>query len=268
MIGLVYKDCMTLKKQLTTLLMFLLAYGALTVAGVFDASILGVLVTVMGMTIPMSSVALDDAARWDRYAVATPAGRRGVVAGKYVFTALVIVVSSIFAVLLMVGLSLAGLSKQTLTENLVVALSCAAVTLLQQFADMLRQNIGFYKRITQKENTGRPSQPREVFHSNCHIAQSCLRLGIILYRHNIAHTAHRPLLPSHRIGSNRIGDSQHRRNAIGSLLFAAVGHGNRLKSHSLGSFIILVVIICLIIIVVITQIAQHIYLASLIRTDM
>lgn len=130
MIGLVYKDCMTLKKQLTTLLMFLLAYGALTVAGVFDVSILGVLVTVMGMTIPMSSVALDDAARWDRYAVATPAGRRGVVAGKYVFTALVIVVSSIFAVLLMVGLSLAGLSKQTLTENLVVALSCAAVTLL------------------------------------------------------------------------------------------------------------------------------------------
>lgn len=130
MIGLVYKDCMTLKKQLTTLLMFLLAYGALTVAGVFDVSILGALVTVMGMTIPMSSVALDDAARWDRYAVATPAGRRGVVAGKYVFTALVIVVSSIFAVLLMVGLSLAGLSKQTLTENLVVALSCAAVTLL------------------------------------------------------------------------------------------------------------------------------------------
>ena len=130
MIGLVYKDCMTLKKQLTTLLMFLLAYGALTVAGVFDVSILGALVTVMGMTIPMSSVALDDAARWDRYAVATPAGRRGVVAGKYVFTTLVIVVSSIFAVLLMVGLSLAGLSKQTLTENLVVALSCAAVTLL------------------------------------------------------------------------------------------------------------------------------------------
>ena len=130
MIGLVYKDCMTLKKQLTTLLMFLLAYGALTVAGVFDVSILGALVTVMGMTIPMSSVALDDAARWDRYAVATPAGRRGVVAGKYVFTALVIVVSSIFAVLLMVGLSLAGLSKQTLAENLVVALSCAAVTLL------------------------------------------------------------------------------------------------------------------------------------------
>ena len=130
MIGLVYKDCMTLKKQLTTLLMFLVVYGALTVTGVFDVSILGVLVAVMGMTIPMSSVALDDAARWDRYAVATPAGRRGVVAGKYVFTALVIVVSSIFSMALMVVLSLAGLSEQTLTENIVVALSCAAVTLL------------------------------------------------------------------------------------------------------------------------------------------
>lgn len=130
MIGLVYKDCVTLKKQLTTLLMFLVVYGALTVTGVFDVSILGVLVAVMGMTIPMSSVALDDAARWDRYAVATPAGRRGVVAGKYVFTALVIVISSIFAVVVMVGLSLLGLSEQTLTENIVVALSCAAVTLL------------------------------------------------------------------------------------------------------------------------------------------
>lgn len=130
MIGLIYKDCMTLKKQLTTLLLFLLAYGALTVAGVFDVSILGVLVAVMGMTIPMSSVALDDAARWDRYAIATPAGRRGVVAGKYVFTALVVAVSSVIAVGLTAALSLAGLTRQPLEENVVVALSCAAVTLL------------------------------------------------------------------------------------------------------------------------------------------
>lgn len=130
MIGLIYKDCMTLRKQLTTLLLFLLVYGGLTVAGVFDVSILGALVAVMGMTIPMSSVALDDMARWDRYAVATPAGRRGVVSGKYVFTLLVIVGSTVVAGLLMVGLSLAGLSKQTPGETVWVAASCAAITLL------------------------------------------------------------------------------------------------------------------------------------------
>ena len=108
MIGLVYKDCVTLKKQLTTLLMFLVVYGALTVTGVFDVSILGVLVAVMGMTIPMSSVALDDAARWDRYAVATPAGRRGVVAGKYVFTALVIASIILFTL----TISIFGISSE------------------------------------------------------------------------------------------------------------------------------------------------------------
>lgn len=130
MIGLIYKDCMTLRKQLTTLLLFLLVYGGLTVAGVFDISILGALVAVMGISIPMSSVAMDDMARWDRYAVATPAGRRGVVSGKYVFTLLVIVGSTVVAGLLMAGLSLTGLSDQPLGETIWIAASCAAMTLL------------------------------------------------------------------------------------------------------------------------------------------
>ena len=77
MTGLIYKDIAALRKQLSTLLLFLVVYGGFCVTGVFDFSLLGALVAVFGPTIPMSSVALADAAHWDRYAVATPAGRRG-----------------------------------------------------------------------------------------------------------------------------------------------------------------------------------------------
>ena len=130
MTGLIYKDIVALRKQLSTLLLFLIVYGSFCVTGVFDFSILGALVAVFGLTIPMSSVALDDAAHWDRYAVATPAGRRGVVAGKYVFTLLVIVVSVAVAAGLMVCLSLAGLTETTLDDLVLIALSCGVLTLV------------------------------------------------------------------------------------------------------------------------------------------
>lgn len=130
MTGLIYKDIAALRKQLSTLLLFLVVYGGFCVTGVFDFSILGALVAVFGLTIPMSSVALDDAAHWDRYAVATPAGRRGVVAGKYVFTLLVIVVSVAVAAGLMVCLSLAGLTETTLDDLVLIALSCGVLTLV------------------------------------------------------------------------------------------------------------------------------------------
>lgn len=128
--GLLYKDIVVLKKQISTLLIFVVVYGGFCVAGVFDFSIIGVLVSVFGLTSPMSSVALDDAAHWDRYAAATPAGRKGIVAGKYLFTLLVILVSGLAGTAIMLGMSAAGLIDNPPQELVVVILSCAAVTLL------------------------------------------------------------------------------------------------------------------------------------------
>ena len=128
--GLLYKDIVVLKKQISTLLVFVMVYGGFCVAGVFDFSIIGGLVSVFGLTIPMSSVALDDAAHWDRYAAATPAGRKGIVAGKYLFTLLVILVSGLAGTAIMLGMSATGLIDSPPQELVVVILSCAAVTLL------------------------------------------------------------------------------------------------------------------------------------------
>lgn len=128
--GLLYKDVVVLKKQISTLLVFVVIYGGFCVSGVFDFSIIGALIAVFGLTIPMSSVALDDTAHWDRYAAATPAGRKGIVAGKYLFTLLVILVSSLVGTAAMLGLSLAALTDTPPAELVTIALSCATVTLL------------------------------------------------------------------------------------------------------------------------------------------
>ena len=63
MIGLIYKDIMALKKQLSILIVFIFVYGGLCLVGAFDFSILGALIAVFGLTVPMSSVTLDEAAR-------------------------------------------------------------------------------------------------------------------------------------------------------------------------------------------------------------
>ena len=128
--GLLYKDIVVLKKQISTLLIFVVVYGGFCVAGVFDFSIIGALIAVFGLTIPMSSVAMDDTSHWDRYAAATPAGRKGIVAGKYLFTLLVILVSGLAGTVIMLGLSLAGLSDTPPVELVGISLSCATVTLL------------------------------------------------------------------------------------------------------------------------------------------
>ena len=128
--GLLYKDIVVLRKQISTLLLFVLVYGGFCVTGVFDFSIIGVLIAVFGLTIPMSSVALDDASHWDRYAAATPAGRKGIVAGKYLFTLLVILVSGLAGIAIMLVLSLTGLTDSSFQELIAVTASCAAAALL------------------------------------------------------------------------------------------------------------------------------------------
>ena len=98
--GLICKDFFVMKKQLGYYLAFFVVYGVLAVTGVFPASILSALVAVIAMMVPMSSIAYDDQAHWGRYAAATPAGRSGVVAAKYLFTLLVLAAC---AVLVAVG---------------------------------------------------------------------------------------------------------------------------------------------------------------------
>ena len=86
MTGLIYKDFLALKGHLSTYVVFFVIYGGLCIAGVFSPSVLAGMVVLISIITPMTTVTSDDISRWNRFAVASPACRRGVVAGKYLFT--------------------------------------------------------------------------------------------------------------------------------------------------------------------------------------
>ncbi len=129
MIGFVYKDFLILRRQILYYLFFFGLYAVLAAIGAFPAMILSVMLTMTGMMLPMSSFSYDDLARWDRYAAATPAGRQGVVAGKYLFALGCILGSAAVVVLLQSALTLAGLTEGSMEEQLVGTLANVGVVL-------------------------------------------------------------------------------------------------------------------------------------------
>ena len=123
MIGLVYKDIMVLKKQLRYYVGFLMVYGVMAVMGV-GASVMGAMISVVGLVLPMSSIAYDEQARWDKFAVSTPAGRAGVVGAKYLFTLLVLGSMTLLVLLSMAVLHLAGMLEENIADMAASALAC------------------------------------------------------------------------------------------------------------------------------------------------
>ena len=130
MTGLLYKDFLALKGHLSTYVVFFVIYGGLCAAGVFSPSVLGGMVVLISIITPMTTVTSDDISRWNRFAVASPACRRGVVAGKYLFTLLMVLLSTAVVSLLMVALSPTGRLDAPLGEVLLAVLACGGLSLL------------------------------------------------------------------------------------------------------------------------------------------
>lgn len=131
MTGLLYKDFLALKGHLSTYVVFFVIYGGLCAAGVFSPSVLGGMVVLISIITPMTTVTSDDISRWNRFAIATPACRRGVVAGKYLFTLLMVLLSAVLVAVLLVVLALAGgLGDGSLAEYLLATLACGGIALL------------------------------------------------------------------------------------------------------------------------------------------
>lgn len=128
--GLVYKDILAMRRLAGTYLLFFLVYGGLSVAGVFDISVLGGMVVLLGAMVPMSSISMDETSGWSRFAVASPVGRRGIVSGKYLFTLLALVASTVLVSLLLTVTALLGINENRPIDCLLITLCCAGVALL------------------------------------------------------------------------------------------------------------------------------------------
>ncbi|HIR84781.1 MAG TPA: ABC-2 transporter permease [Candidatus Galloscillospira excrementavium] len=130
MIGMVCKDILVLRKQMLYYLFFIAVYTVLVVAGVFPPSILPAVMVIIGMLLPMSSFGFDDQAHWEKFAAATPAGRRDIVAGKYLFALLSVGVTALLVLALMAALAVLGLAEFAAAETLFSMLVCIALSLI------------------------------------------------------------------------------------------------------------------------------------------
>ena len=131
MFGFVCKDFLVGRKNILYYFGFLVIYGVLSIMGVFPYSVLAGLVALVGLMLPMSSFAYDDQARWEKFAAATPAGRRGVVGGKYLFALLCTAGASVLVAVILTAMSVLGtVEAEVWWEPLAVVGACACFTLL------------------------------------------------------------------------------------------------------------------------------------------
>ena len=128
MTGLILKDFLVLRKTLKSYVLFLLFYFIMALVGLFSIAFITAFVQVIVMILPMSSFAYDEQAKWDRYAMTLPLGRRAVVRAKYLFVVLMVLTAAAFALVSCLALSVTG--AEPVMENLATGVGALSIGLL------------------------------------------------------------------------------------------------------------------------------------------
>lgn len=123
MTGLVLKDLLVARKTLKAYAGVLGIYLVLSAMGMFEFSFILGMVNIMVAMIPIGSFAYDEQAKWDRYALSLPLGRRKVVGARYLFVLLVMLLALAVGLLACVLTSLRD--PQPLAESLATLLATA-----------------------------------------------------------------------------------------------------------------------------------------------
>ncbi len=134
MMGLVLKDILVMRKTIRTYAMFLLFYLVMTVLGLFTISFTTAILQLIVMLLPMSAFSFDETAKWDRYALTFPLGRRALVSGRYLFALVMTVFAALCGLLSCVLVSIFD-SQDMLLENMMTVMVCLSLGLL--YADIL-----------------------------------------------------------------------------------------------------------------------------------
>ena len=106
MIGaMIYKDFAVIKRSAAFYIGLMALYFGMAVAGVFEGT--GMLNSFAGMfslAIPMACFSVDELARWEKFAITLPLGRKGVVKARYVMILLLTIGTMLLIVLLNLAL--------------------------------------------------------------------------------------------------------------------------------------------------------------------
>lgn len=127
MTGLILKDLLILRKTLKSYAIMLAFYLAMAAMGLFDLSFVTSIINIIIMILPLSAFAYDEQAKWDRYALSLPLGRRAVVGARYLFVAILLLFVAVFGLLSCVLLS--AMASQDLAESIAVLFASTAIGL-------------------------------------------------------------------------------------------------------------------------------------------
>lgn len=128
MIGLFRKDILVAKKSIRAYLLFLLFYFGLSVMGMFKITYVATFCCVLVMMLPIGAFSYDEQARWERYAMSMPLGRRTVVGARYLFSLALAFAATAVGTATCVILAL--LEREELIESLPSVLSSQGVGIL------------------------------------------------------------------------------------------------------------------------------------------
>lgn len=96
MTGLIAKDFLVMRKTIRTYILFLLFYFVMTVWGLFSISFVTGMVQIIIMMLPLGAFSYDELAKWDRYALSLPLGRRAVAGARYLFALILALFAALF----------------------------------------------------------------------------------------------------------------------------------------------------------------------------
>ena len=122
--GLIYKDILNLKKSFRAYAALVVFYAALSLFEEAASGMMGVAI-VLSAILPITAIAYDERAKWDRYVLTMPVSRRNVVLAKYMLGFLMLIPT------LLVCFAFQVVSRMPLEENLLLcAVFCGLGVLL------------------------------------------------------------------------------------------------------------------------------------------
>ena len=121
--GILYKDFLVLKKLGVIILGCLLLYGIIALFGGNDSSIFSFAVVFLGTMLPVTALAYDEQAKWDKYALSMPVSRTEMVVSKYLLCLIV------FAIAGILNLSVEMIQKKGIIDTDAVLVSLAVLSL-------------------------------------------------------------------------------------------------------------------------------------------
>ncbi len=121
--GLIYKDLVTITKQMKIFIIICAFYMVMTIVG-GNPAFFGGVVSVMSATLPLTAFSYDERSKWDKIAMSMPVSRNTIILSKYVLG----IAFSLFAAF--INIIVMFLFKQNSSEAAYITLGFIAVSLL------------------------------------------------------------------------------------------------------------------------------------------